>query len=449
MFFWANAGDEAERLPSLFPYNGLSPPHSILDILSLTDTAIDWELVASRAREAPQELRHRDAVRNHTALFLAIQRDAPPFVIKTFLQLYPEAARHVQRLGLAPLHLSVARGSPVEVVRYILEAWPEASSKPMSDGCVPLHFVRDIETARILLEVNPRALFITNNASYLPLHRIATAAYASAELLQLLIVTPGTLSERRHQLNARTVHGMTPLQAVCEMVERDILQGVPVCPLKWDKLVILARAADKCQQHGVDFNFCLLHALLRRANLPFRVIRYTIQTHPEQVSKVDNQGRSALCIAASRIETPSQTLGLLLKDPWMRSMATTVDSLGRCPLHYAAASGRSFDDGLGLIWKAAPLVLTIPDPQTGLYPVLLASLANSIETGETRQNTIFCLLRETPWLIPRTKRFAESRSSVIRAGCWYPHTSLSERALVILWWLVLPLATALVARFFY
>jgi ankyrin repeat protein len=417
-------------------YNSTSD-NRLIALLDPLVSPADWEAVADLALANPAVLLERDCLRQ-TPLFLALQRDAPPFVIQAFLQVCPEAAQEVQRIGLMPLHLAVSRGSDPQSVKHLLDACPQAASRQMSDGCVPLHFVRNVETARLLIQACPMALSIPNNANYLPLHRVAYASYSSPELVQLLVdaehdtkpiasINPNmhvtTMLPMTSQLLARTCHGISPLDAACEMIERDLRHGDPVCLVKWNKLVILAKAAhdiQKAQQqpHSTetstthmsllqeipdDQSFSILNVLLQSINEPsLRIIRYILtKKHPEQRAFLDHQGRSALAIAASRSDMPMDVLHFLIRDKVLSKMATVMDYQGRVPLHLAAETGRSVDAGLKELWKAAPVALTLPDPTTGLYPCLLAATRREGDEG-CSLDTIFSLLRETPWLIPRT-----------------------------------------------
>jgi hypothetical protein len=459
----------------------------LIDLLDPLISPVDWEVVADLALANPNVLLERDCLRQ-TPLFLALQRDAPPFVIQAFLQACPEAAQEVQRIGLMPLHLAVARGSDPQSVKHLLHACPQAASRQMSDGCVPLHFVRNVETARLLIQACPMALRIPNNAKYLPLHRVAYASYSSPELVQLLVDTEHdtmasfsstktnmhstTMHPMMSQLLARTCHGISPLDAACEMIERDLRHGDPVCLVKWNKLVILAKAVHNLQQaqpqphntetsttttmsllQGIpdDQSFSILNIILQSINEPsLRIIRYILtKKHPEQRAFLDQQGRSALAIAASRRDMPMDILLFLIRDKVLRKMALVMDHQGRFPLHLAAATGRSVDAGLKELWKAAPVTLTLLDPTTGLYPCLLAAMEREGDEG-CSLDTIFSLLRETPWLIPITANNSVStamrRSKLGFSTILRPLTRVAREKLFVLWCLCLPLLLAMLLQ---
>lgn len=510
--------DDGQDEPTLVE---LLHPHSRTSSRSGSAQSIDdcdssyWKTVVDRARKQPYELQLRGIGDKETALFMAIQGDAPPFVIEEFLQLYPAAARDVQRIGLTALHLAVARGLAPQAIAAILQAWPQAAQKKMTDGCVALHFARDLETARLLLKVYPEAIYVANNADYLPLHRLIYASYAGPELVQLLVDAEINMMDnlnnqlknhhayyyyygnyylqqrKKNQLFARTWNGITPLDAACDMLERELKScevksrttrtgrsyrtrsttraasaatttTTQVCPLKWKKLEIVARAAyhqeiqtwrplslsratKDYSQEIILGTFCILHALVL-FDCPTSIIQYTLDKYPEQRMQMDEHGRTPLSIAAARRETPSSVIQLLLRvdrashhdsignhehrsdegdhdnmqpnesDATTAALTKDVTCGGRFPLHIAVASRRSFDKGMDAIFKAAPTVLLLPDPITRLCPPVLAAMADKgrCKSSSTTTNipsraaslaqlrTIYSLLREAPWLIPQT-----------------------------------------------
>lgn len=66
-----------------------------------------------------------------------------------------------------------------------------------------------------------------------------------------------------------------------------------------------------------------------------------------------------------------------------------ADNNGQYPLHYAANGGRSFGDGIDIIYDANPSVSTTPDLD-GMLPYVLAANAG------TSVDTIYRLMREIP-----------------------------------------------------
>ncbi|CAB9499467.1 expressed unknown protein [Seminavis robusta] len=471
------------------------PPHHV------QRAAIDWQQVVTVALENPLTLHVRDQFRLRTPLFLAIERDAPPFVIQAFLQSYPPAARVVQKIGLTPLHLAVARGAHNHVVQYLLGAWPEAASYKMSDGCVPLHFARNVETARLLIEAYPEALWVANKAAYLPIHRVVYAPYASPEVVKRFLdaelkvvqdsdddnASPNKNKkshEQESQLLAKTIHGITPLDAACEMVFRDLNHNqrdgddnnnnTPpvVSPEKWEKLLVLAKHTYDVHQSGcrrrrrrpsstlhsmpLGMDKPLLHILLQYTSIELQVLPLVLQyilnhKYPEQRAMVD-KGRSALAIAVSRPNMSGSVVKLLLQDPVLRAMATVTDVQGRLPLHSATASGHR--DGLEELMRAAPVALTIPDPVTGLYPCLLAA-ATATDDGDDDDcqealsvNAIYSLLRETPSIVPTMSSTCTETAVTGKRGLTQSQhevallgKTLSAAKEVYVWW-ILPILLA-------
>ena len=97
-------------------------------------------------------------------------------------------------------------------------------------------------------------------------------------------------------------------------------------------------------------------------------------------------------IAAGKVNTLPEIFELLLSDA---SAAEMSDSDGRMPLHLAVASGRTLNNGVAMITKAAPLALQTCDRKTRMYPFMLASVP-TYGWDNTCIDTIYTLLRDAP-----------------------------------------------------
>lgn len=78
------------------------------------------------------------------------------------------------------------------------------------------------------------------------------------------------------------------------------------------------------------------------------------------------------------------------------SAAKIRDPTGRLPLHSAVGSGKGYHQGVQGLIAAYPEAVEIPDPETKLYPFMLAATAGE---GKNNCSTIFELMRLTPEFI--------------------------------------------------
>lgn len=68
---------------------------------------------------------------------------------------------------------------------------------------------------------------------------------------------------------------------------------------------------------------------------------------------------------------------------------------GRLPLHSAIGSGKGYGQGVQGLIEAYPESMEIPDPETNLYPFMLAATAGK---GRMAVSTIYDLMRLSPEL---------------------------------------------------
>ena len=126
----------------------------------------------------------------------------------------------------------------------------------------------------------------------------------------------------------------------------------------------------------------LLHAAITCA-CPSSFIKAIIERYPDSPHVEDNVEQTALSIAA-KVQN---------KQEWSRDIISCLialnpkaalkqNSKGEYPLHLALKSGKLWDFGVEEIFKAAPDVLRMKDPISGLYPWAIAAK----EIGREREH---------------------------------------------------------------
>ena len=130
------------------------------------------------------------AIQNTTTKIGRTRRKCPEHIIRQMVKACPRACAYANpTTGVSALHAAVSIGLDPDIIRLIVRACPKAAAWTcrVSGGCTPLHSVKNLETAKAIVEACPRAVYILNNAGYLPLHRAAYATNVGANLLQYLI----------------------------------------------------------------------------------------------------------------------------------------------------------------------------------------------------------------------------------------------------------------------
>jgi hypothetical protein len=125
-------------------------------------------------------------------------------------------------------------------------------------------------------------------------------------------------------------------------------------------------------EHGGDTPL-LLHAAISCA-CPPSFIKSIIQRFPASPFVEDNFGYTALSVAA-KTHTKKEwcrdiILCLIEANP---KAALRQTDPGGYPIHLALKSGKLWDFGVRLIFEAAPDVLKVKDPISGLYPWTVAA----------------------------------------------------------------------------
>ena len=382
------------------------------------DHPVDWDAVYSRLEICPSEASIPAYNSGLSPLCAAIERDAPPTVIRLLLTLNPSSTSDVQgHTRLTPLFRAVARtraNQGSEVARLVLDAHPAAARLPIFSGDLPLHAARDAETAKVLLGAFPAAVGKKNRLGCLPIYRATYAGDSNAEVVKTLI--EAGVAQRLGGFHGgggvfvENEKGESPLTVIFDTVANgpdanefrsvsDLLLLSPSAKNTWDKLgaIVVAASLAKARMKNVTaekFNFKVLNSVIE-LGAPDQVVHCALNTNHQECMEFNELGQSTLCIAAMRKETPTSIIKMLLEQENGGNIAACkMDNFGRLPLHYAVASGRLYDDAMRAIIKAAPQALEIRDGITHLYPFMMAGLEKHCDI-----DLIYRLVTEAPGLL--------------------------------------------------
>ena len=245
---------------------------------------------------------NRERLLQHGILRLLIERD-------------PECPKITDERGGFLLHTACECAAPIDVVQYLIEVHPDGARVPSEDGQLPLHYAcarrnACVETIDVLLERFPGAVRCASLNKMLPLHVALNKCGSVSTVLKLLEFYPESAA--------------------------------------------ITAAGDELPLH-----------IACRTNMSLEIVEKLVKLHPEGIHAKDGEGGLALHRACSGFNS---TLGamhplyepillvhlliacdceecgaplevamfLMEKDP---DGASTMDSFGRIPLHYASRNG--------------------------------------------------------------------------------------------------------------
>lgn len=273
-----------------------------------------------------------------------------------------------------PLYLACQNRPPVRVIRALLEAFPQAVETKSRHGDLPIH--------------------------------VACRFNASNDVLKELV------KDYPHTAACQTKFGQTSIVMLWESRDatnltvhnRRVATDHCYRSVFWQKMQILLEAVAKSRDTSV------LHAAISLGSLgcPHQVLEYVLYMFPDLVRQVDQDGRLPIHMAVGpsswtapedssyrRKYKPREqmTIEKLLK--LYPEAALIPDPVSkRYPLHTALANRHSWEGGVKELFEAAPNLMVVIDPVTGVYPFQLAA----IPAGDTLVDlgTIFSVLRAHP-----------------------------------------------------
>eukprot|EP00558_Chaetoceros_sp_UNC1202_P001169 CAMPEP_0197261560 /NCGR_PEP_ID=MMETSP1429-20130617/84610_1 /TAXON_ID=49237 /ORGANISM="Chaetoceros sp., Strain UNC1202" /LENGTH=336 /DNA_ID=CAMNT_0042725831 /DNA_START=478 /DNA_END=1488 /DNA_ORIENTATION=- len=323
------------------------------------------------------------------------------------------------------LHLSSQ-----EVVEFIATHYPQVLSQPLlldninggeqdyenwNSGDIPLHRAKRMDIASILLRHYPGGVTHANSKQNLPLHE-ATMHHPHPELIRLLIQYGQTMNvggmTGRGGVLVPNANGDTPLSILCRQISTGVDVACLVYPLYqtdvrlWKNLQTMVFAYKYGRVVSMNsgggehdrITFHILHSLIELDGCPPEAIHMALIVNPSEVGTIDERGRYPLTLAASQSPTsiPRQLLWTIIH-PHPVAIHQRDGERGRYPLHWAAEAGRSFEEGMDLIYKEEPGYAAEADEE-GMLPFMLAACSE-----RSSVDTIYRLLKCCPHVIERLK----------------------------------------------
>ena len=111
-------------------------------------------------------------------------------LIKSLVELNPDATREKTQRGHLPLHLAAQSQAKEAVVKALIKAYPDGTQAKNKSFNTPLHdaakYRAPAGVVSLLLQKYPEAVYIQNQYGNLPLH-CATAYQAPSDVVELLL----------------------------------------------------------------------------------------------------------------------------------------------------------------------------------------------------------------------------------------------------------------------
>lgn len=336
----------------------------------------------------------------------------------------------------------------MKTMRLLHEACPEQITQQTTQGMTPLHYACYVGAAlpkiKFLLTEHPEAVLLKDNSGMTPL-----------TLLWVIHVWPSKMVD---DMDAEKKRVKQNVQDMIAARSKEDLVGVLGSWWRKIELMLRcttrltvdaasysaystipnqAGQGSKEKEKGKEKNgkWRCLHALAA-VNCNPRLLRFAVKMFPEQLKERDERGRLPLHIACRKTcaytfetrdlnhhgdstvsascsngnttnasiqkkECPpkSRTELISILNPLLEvypEAASAPDhATGRLPLHLAIVRGRSWNNGVKLLFQTAPDVIGQRDSKTGLYPFQLASALEA----ECDLTTAYQLLRASPTLI--------------------------------------------------
>jgi len=352
----------------------------------------NWEYVRSLLQDHPNKLEFTEFTnsrRGETALHNACWWGGPLDIVESYFKVNPSVLMRLDNRLRSPLHYACGYASK-EVVEFIIGAAPMATRLLDTDGLLPLHVAiknrRAPSIIRKLLAAYPEAIHHTAHC----IKRDITDADKKTPLELLYIKwiddlsanIKGDISYLEYLVEGMDCDGLTTLKGSLQILLDAYFQTT---------------TDEGSNGMGEENKKYPLHLALHLPDhiLPSTFKHFMIKISPEtKFREQDKGGNLPLHIAASKSCEQSNFIHLTL-NRYSRA-ASVSNGVGKVPLTLAIESGKDWDkSGIEQIIQAAPEMISFVDPQTKLYPFMLAGACNR------SVNDIFLLLRTFPELIKR------------------------------------------------
>lgn len=342
---------------------------------------MDWPRVVQHARSEPQDANFLEGHWHETPLYLTCQLDAPVDALRAVIEAYPESVQIASRENHdLPIHLACRYQADTEILEALLKDYPETATETTKWGKTPIMTLWDFRKNEM---TNASAVQLNDDDDFWK--KVFVLLRAAA---------------RSHSMNSDQCDGID-----CSKMD-DTGSNIP--DVHGSKINSSVPSAEQ------EERFFFVHAAvsLGSKGCPIEVLSHAIEKHPKEVLQRDQRGHLPLHILIQKISwskhrrrrlKPKEKsfLTCLLKSHPGSARERIYDDHNRYPLHSALANGHTWSHGVANIFLAAPEVLMVRDPSTGLFPFQLAGVPITEDTAFDMDNleTVYQLLRARPDVI--------------------------------------------------
>jgi hypothetical protein len=359
-----------------------------MKLMNLIETGL-WDLVRNRFKTNPNEFTLIHPETGKTPLHeLCAKPNAPPDIIERAAINFPQATkmRDRTRFQSTPLHLLCLNSQRTfRKVQSVVDVMnPHDLLLGNSEGDTALHLAcahnACFSVLEILIRANPGLLLARN-------HQQRTAfAYLRRNYFQSI---PGHMAMTRI-LNDREVRREGHFDRFWQKVSFYAIET-----LKY--LDLVPRDYEEMTKDNDDDSYMLL-GLLHLEDPRLTTLQVVLKCRPDLAGKADKEGNYPLHYAVR-----NQYFGGGRDAQWIRLLieayppaAVSPDQDGNIPLMIGIRGQLKWDQGLGLLVHASRQVLSGLDPQTRLYPFLLAATCTE---GPEAVNNAYQMLLAQPDLV--------------------------------------------------
>jgi hypothetical protein len=358
--------------------NGPEPSSDLWDLV----LDMDWSRVVQHARSEPQDADFLEGHWHETPLYLACQHDPPVEALEAVIAAHPQSVQIASTENRdLPIHIACRYQADTPILEALLKDYPKTALEATKWGLTPIMTLWDF-----------RANERKNNATTVPpnddddfWNKVFVILRAAA---------------RSHSMNRDHFDGI-----YCIMVNSEDSEYSDIDNSKKTSPVLAA---------GQEERVFFVHAavLLGAQGCPIEVLSYVMETYPKQVFQRDQRGHLPLHVAIQKVSwsknkkwrlKPKEKpfLTCLLKAYPESARERIYGDHDRYPLHSAVANGHTWSHGVQDIFLAAPEVLIVSDPFTGLFPFQLAGVPITEEKAcdIDKLETVYQLLKARPDVI--------------------------------------------------
>uniref|UniRef100_A0A7S2A3H2 Ankyrin repeat protein n=1 Tax=Ditylum brightwellii TaxID=49249 RepID=A0A7S2A3H2_9STRA len=285
-----------------------------------------------------------------------------------------QAARVKDLYGLLPLHVACSNNKPIEVIRSLVDVYPEAVMTQDDSGDTPLHSICrqssfNHDTARLLIDMGDSVVFIKDSKGRTPLDILT--GNISYYMNQYLAGYDALTDEQWSNFD----------KLLC------LLAGV-------------TNNQNKLPPYPSSEKQCVLHTLLSIDSIPYKCIEWALKKYPHQTREQDKEGNLPLHkLALSRCNVPESIITSMIN--LHTDALHEKNNEGYYPL-FLATKCCSETCMPRLIFCAYPVAI-YQFWNTPLYPAILSYVGNTMDFkggSITEFGAMYRLVRETMDLMP-------------------------------------------------